>query len=70
MFTEVMIFAAFYAVAFVAHLVHGVFAKGAPDAERAHRLALYGAVLLKALHVAVHDYALHFADVAVHALAH
>jgi hypothetical protein len=70
MFTEFAIFAAFYAVAFVAHFLHARFAKGAHDADNAHRFAMLAAVLAKAFQAALHDYALHMAEFAVHAMAH
>lgn len=61
MFTEIMIFAAFYAVAFVAHVLHGYFARGeAHGAEVTHRFALVAAVVVKAAFAAFHEYAVHF----------
>lgn len=60
MFTEMMIFAAFYAVAFIAHFAHATFVKGATDAEAGHRFAFYAAAFAKAGHAAFHEYAVHF----------
>lgn len=60
MFTEVMIFAAFYAVAFMAHAFHAHVTKAAPDVVRAHRFAAYAAVVVKAGAAALHEYAVHF----------
>lgn len=55
MFTELMIFMAFYAVAFVGHSVSARHQSGA-----SHRFAFYAAVLGKALAAAGHEYAVHF----------
>jgi len=55
MLTEFMIFAAFYAVAFVGHSVHAKRDHGA-----AHRFALIAGVLAKALAASLHEYAVHF----------
>ena len=61
MITELMIFMAFYAVAFIGHSAHAHFAKGEmPDVASTHRFALYFSVLVKALGPAVHEYAAHF----------
>lgn len=60
MFTEIMIFAAFYAVAFMAHAAHTHVTKAAPDAARAHRFATYVALAVKAGSAALHEYAVHF----------
>lgn len=57
MFTELMIFAAFYAVAFVGHAAH---ARKGDVSYGSHRFALYAAVLGKALAAAGHEYAVHF----------
>lgn len=59
MFTEFMIFMAFYAVALVAHFAHSTKVKGARDAVKGHRFALYAAVLAKAFAVAGHEYIVH-----------
>lgn len=59
MLTELMIFMAFYAVAFVGHSVHAGKAHGAT--HRCHaRFALLAAVLGKAGAAALHEYAVHF----------
>ena len=55
MFAEILIFAAFYAVAFVGHSVHAK-----RDAAAAHRFALFASVLAKAGAAALHEYAVHF----------
>lgn len=55
MLTELMIFAAFYAVAFVGHSVHAK-----RDHGVTHRFAFIAAVLGKAAAAALHEYAVHF----------
>lgn len=62
MFTELMIFAAFYAVAFVGHAAHARTVARRADgvSQGSHRFALYAAVLAKALAAAGHEYAVHF----------
>lgn len=70
MLTELMIFAAFYAVAFVAHFIHTVVSKREINADNAHRFALYATVIVKAFQLALHDYALHLAETAVHIAGH
>lgn len=62
---ELMIFAAFYAVAFVAHAI--VAARS--EDRAAHRFALVLAVAAKAAHAALHDYAIHFVEVLIHVFA-
>lgn len=54
MLTEVLIFAIFYAIAFIGHASH------ARSSEGSHRFALYAAVVVKALSAAAHEYAVHF----------
>lgn len=54
MFTELIIFAAFYAVAIVGHAAHK------PGVPGAHRFAIIAAVLAKAGSAALHEYAVHF----------
>lgn len=56
MFTELIIFAAFYAVAIIAHALHK---PGVPGVA-AHRFAVIAAVIVKASATAFHEYAVHF----------